>query len=115
MSVNEYEGVGKNIKESSTDVLDKIQEFIFPSEFDVEGTGYERNLLDRRIEKYLDQHFDEYVEEFGLVRELDIEVLEERVDYMVESIKDIDDFQKDAEAELMSLKRRLDKIEENKI
>jgi len=113
--MNEYQDVGESFREGTTDIMDKIHEFIFPGEFDIEGTGYERNVLDRRIEKYLDQHFDEYIEEFGLVRKLDLEVYEEQMDYIVDSIRDVDDFQKDTEADLASLKRRLDKIEEHKL
>ncbi len=93
------------------DVLDRIQEFLFPGDLEIEGTGYERSILDRRIEKYLDKHFDEYIEEYGLIRELDLEVYEEKYNEIVDGIKDISEFQNDTEAKIAELKRRLERIE----
>ncbi len=105
------EEYANNYGQKKEDVLDRIQEALFPGGMEMEGTGYKRNILDRRIEKYLDKHFDEYIREFGLVRELDLEVYEEKYSDIVEGIKDIDEFQKDAEAKIASLERRLDRLE----
>lgn len=107
--MNEF--VNDNIERGSN-VLDMIEEAVFPGDIDIEGTGYERNILDGRIEKYLDRHLDEYIDEFGLVRELHLEIYEEKVDLMVEDIDEIKEFQKDIDAEISNFKRRLTKIEE---
>ncbi len=96
---------------SREDILDRVQDVIFPGEIDIEGTGYERGLLDRRIEKYLDKHFDEYINEYGLIRELDIVIYEENFDKLVDTVKEIKEFQADASAKLAALKRRLDRLE----
>ncbi len=95
-------------------ILDRIQEFLFPGEMEIEGTGYKRNIIDRRIELYLDRHFDEYIEEFGLVRELDLQVYEDRYQEMVEGINEINEFQTEALTDIHDLKRRLDRIEKMK-
>ena len=108
--MNEF--VNENIEKGSN-LLDRFEEALFPGEIDIEGTGYERNILDSRIEKYLDKHLDEYIEEFGLVRELHLEIYEENVDRMVDDIDEIKEFQKDMDAEISNLKRRLDKIEDH--
>ncbi len=111
--MNEYvnsEFLDKNV-EKGKDILDRIENFLFPGETKIEGTGYERNILDRRIEKYLDDHFDEYIEEFGLVRELELEIYESRYDSLLTDIDEIKDFQDEIETELISLRRKLDKIE----
>lgn len=105
------EFVDENRNEESN-VLDTIQDFVMPSEVEIEGTGYQRGLMDRRYEKYLDKHFDEYIEEFGLVRELHLDVYEDRYEDLVEDTKDMKEFQKDIEAEIASFERRLDKLEE---
>ncbi|MFP4051821.1 MAG: hypothetical protein ACLFVB_08795 [Thermoplasmata archaeon] len=107
--MNEF--VNDNVERGSN-VLDMIEEAVFPGDIDIEGTGYERNILDGRIEKYLDRHLDEYIDEFGLVRELHLEIYEEKVDLMVEDIDEIKEFQKDMDAEISNFKRRLTKIEE---
>ncbi|MBS3781883.1 MAG: hypothetical protein KGY66_03835 [Candidatus Thermoplasmatota archaeon] len=107
--MNEF--ANKGVKKTS-DILDRIEETLFPGEIEIEGTGYERNVFDRRLEKYLDQHFDEYIDEFGLVRELHFEIYESKYQDCLKDVNDLEDFQKDIEAELDSLSRRLDKIEE---
>lgn len=111
--MNEYvnsEFVNKNV-EKGKNVLDRIENFLFPGDITIEGTGYERNILDRRVEKYLDDHFEEYIEEFGLVRELELEIYESKYESLLKDINNIGEFQEDMESELASLKRRLDKLE----
>ncbi len=98
-------------KPTGDNILDKLQNMLFPGEVEIEGSGYKRTVIDRSIEKYLDQHFDEYIDEYGLVRELDLNIYEQKYDGIVEDIKDVKEFQKDAAAEIAVLKRRLDKIE----
>jgi len=111
--MNEYvdnEFFERNI-EKGRNLLDRVEDFLFPGEVTIKGTGYERNILDRRIEKYLDEHFEEYIEEFGLVRELELEIYETRYDSLLKDIEGIEEFQEDMESELASIRRRLDKIE----
>ncbi len=98
--------------DKTTNIMDKIEDFLFPGETEIEGTGYNRSLMDKRLEKYLDKHFDEYIEDFGLVRELHLEIYEEKCDKCLEDAEELEDFQKDIEAEIESLNRRLDRIEE---
>ncbi|MFO7791842.1 MAG: hypothetical protein R6W73_02530 [Candidatus Saliniplasma sp.] len=103
----------KNV-EKGKNILDKVEDFLFPGEITIEGTGYQRNILDKRIEKYLDEHFDEYIDEFGLVRELELEIYESRYNSLNQEIANIKEFQEDMDSELESFKRRLDKIESMK-
>ncbi len=105
------EFVNENIKKGSN-VLDRIEEFLFPGEMEIEGTGYDRRLLDRRVEKYLDKHFDEYIEEFGLIREIDLHIYEEKLENCSRDIEELNEFQKDVKDEINSFKARLDRIEE---
>ncbi len=105
------EFANQSVKKTSN-ILDRIEETLFPGELEIEGTGYDRRLLDRRLEKYLDRHFDEYIKEYGLVRELHLEVYEDKYEKCLQDVDRLEDFQKDIEAELSTLKRRLDRIEE---
>lgn len=105
------EFVNENVKKGSN-VLDRIEEFLFPGDIEIEGSGYNRHLLDRRIEKYLDKHFDEYIEEFNLVKEIDLHTYEERLESCAEDVEELSEFQKDVEDEINSFKNRLNRIEE---
>ncbi|MFO7992288.1 MAG: hypothetical protein R6U61_08380 [Thermoplasmata archaeon] len=96
---------------NKNDILDQIQEFLFPGQVEIQGTGYERSIIDRRIEKYLDEHFEEYIEEFNLVRELDLEIYEDRYKYIVDSIDDLKEFQMDIDTDITDMKRKLRRIE----
>ncbi len=111
--MNEYveNGFVKKNVEKGKDLVERIEDFLFPGEVTIEGTGYQRSLLDRRIEKYLDEHFDEYIQEFGLVRELELEIYESRYETLKDEISGIEEFQKDMESELESFKRRLEQLE----
>lgn len=104
------EFIDKNIKKGSN-VLDRIEEVLFPGEIEIEGTGYDRHLMDKNIEKYLDKHFDEYIEEFGLLKEVDLKIYEEQVDQCEEDVEDLKEFQKDMMDEISVLQKRLDRIE----
>lgn len=104
------EFVDKNIKKGSN-VLDRVEEFLFPGEIEIEGSGYNRHLMDKRVEKYLDKHFDEYIEEFGLLKEVDLTVYEEKVDQCEKDVEELKDFQKDMKDEVDVLQKRLDRIE----
>ncbi len=105
------EFVDENIRRKGSNALDRIEETLFPGEVDIEGTGYDRRMLDRRVEKYLDKHFDEYIEEFGLLKEIDLKVYEEEVDQCEEDVDDLKEFQKDMKDEIEVLEKRLDRIE----
>ncbi len=91
--------------------LDRVGETILPGEVEIEGTGYRRRLTDRRIEKYLDENFEKYVENFGLVRELELKILEKKTDHCEKELSKIAEFQSDVEAELEVLNRKLEKVQ----
>jgi len=105
------EFVNENIRKGSN-VLDRIEESLFPGEIEIEGSGYQRRMFDKRIEKYLDEHFEEYIEEFNLVREIDLHIYEEKLEHCQEETEELKEFQKDVKDELKLFKARLDRIEE---
>ncbi len=58
---------------------------------------YQRRVFDRQIEKFLDQHFADYVHEFGLVDEVTLDLRTEKVGVL-----------ENRSAELVSMSRALD-------
>lgn len=71
---------------------------------------YKRRFLDGRIERYLDENFNNYIEEFGLVTRLDTATYEEKYDSLVQRISNLKNFVQNGDAELSSLERRLQNI-----
>jgi hypothetical protein len=71
---------------------------------------YKRKLFDSRIEKYLDHHASQYIAEFGLITSLNLEAYNERYEDLTMRIKSLQDFARDADAEVASLEKRIDII-----
>lgn len=81
----------------------------FSSE-DEESNLYNRRLIDNRIERYLDRNFDSYIDEYGLVREMDLKRYDERYDGLSERIEGLKGFMKEADAEAGNLEGRIETI-----
>ena len=76
-----------------------------------EAPRYERKIMDGRIERFLDENFNNYIEEYGLVTELDIRTYEERYDELVGRVKSLTEFSQDLDAEVTDLERRMKAIQ----
>jgi len=86
----------------------RIKAYLSGAEKEGEGDEtYQRKLLDSRIEKYLDHHAAQYVTEFGLVTSLDLQAYDERYEDMTVRIKSLQDFARDADADVSSLENRM--------
>jgi hypothetical protein len=92
---------------------DRIKGRLQPREEEMteDWTGYERGYLDRRVENYIDAHFDEYVTEYGLVTKLDVETYEERFADMQSRVSALQAFTRGVDAEVTSLERRAGAVE----
>lgn len=91
--------------------FDRIRGYFSRSEEEGdENETYERNLLDSRIEKYLDHHASQYISEFGLVTSIDIQGYEERYEDMAVRIKSLQDYARDADADVSNLEHRMEAI-----
>jgi hypothetical protein len=88
----------------------RIKAYLSGAEKEGEEVAYKRKLLDSRIEKYLDRHANEYIEEFGLVTSVDIQVYEDRYENMTTRISSLQEFARTSDAELTDLERRLSAI-----
>jgi len=100
--MDEEEGIFDNITR-------RVDEFFMPDEYQLETeTGYERKILDRRIEGYLDAHFDEYISTYQVVTTIDLEKLEGRCDNIEIQVKDLKTFALDMDAKVSNLETRVE-------
>jgi len=76
-----------------------------------ENVKYRRRFLDRRIESYLDQHFHDYIDDFGLLDEIALDVRTERVNSLDARSLDIDRFITKVDHDVGELESRCDILE----
>ena len=90
-------------------VARKVDDFFMPDEYKLEtDTGYERTIWDRRIEGYLDAHFDEYISTYQIVTSTYLEELECKCEDIEIRTKDIKSFALDMDAKVSGLEIRVD-------
>lgn len=76
-----------------------------------EEEQYKRRLLDSRIEKYLDEHFDEYIEDYGLVTKQRLTAYEKRATGLEERLSNLTTYTRDVDAAVSDLERRVTEVE----
>ena len=87
----------------------KVDDFFMPDEYQLEtDTGFQRKTWDRRIEGYLDAHFDEYISTYQVVTAIDLERLEGRYENIEIRVKDLKTFALDMDAKVSNLETRVD-------
>jgi hypothetical protein len=95
-----YEGVG---------FFEKVKKVFHREE--VEGKPvYHRRLWDGRIERYLDENFNDYIAEYELVTKTDIAHYEGRYKLMGKKLRELDTFTLDVDAKVTDLERRIAKL-----
>lgn len=80
------------------------------TEDEQESPQYKRKLLDGRIEKYLDQNMDSYVQEYGIVTGLDLEGYEIRYSKLTGKIGGMKEYQLSAEARISGMERDIEEV-----
>jgi len=87
----------------------RVDEFFMPDDYQLETeTGYERKIWDRRIEGYLDAHFDEYISTYQVITAIDLERLEGRCDNIEIQVRDLKTFALDMDAKVSNLETRVE-------
>ena len=76
-----------------------------------EEERYKRRLLDSRIEKYLDEHFDEYIEDYGLVTKQHLTTYEKRATGLEERLSSLTTYTRDVDAAVSDLESRVTEVE----
>lgn len=74
---------------------------------------YKRKMMDKKVERYLDSNFDSFIEEYGLIRSMDLLVYEERHDNLSGKLKVLNDFVKNANADISNLSIRVEHMKKN--
>jgi len=76
-----------------------------------EEEQYKRRLLDSRIEKYLDEHFDEYIKDYGLVTKQQLTAYEKRATGLEERLSSLTTYTRDVDASVSDLESRVTEVE----
>lgn len=76
-------------------------------EEEIEIPHYKRRLLDGRIEKYLDQNFNSYIQEYGIVNGLDLESYEERYQDLTGKISEMKEYMLESDAAISSMEKEI--------
>jgi len=79
-----------------------------------ENIQYRRRLLDYRVENFLDNHFHDYVRDFGILDETALELRNEKVAALEIRSKDIRAFIRDADEDLKDLETRVSALTKSK-
>ncbi|MBN1539763.1 MAG: hypothetical protein JW939_06425 [Candidatus Thermoplasmatota archaeon] len=72
-----------------------------------EAPHYKRKLLDGRIEKYLDQNMNAYIQEYGILTGLDIEAYELRYSSLTSRIHSCREYMMDADAQISAMEKEI--------
>ncbi|MFW3145663.1 MAG: hypothetical protein ACMUIE_02490 [Thermoplasmatota archaeon] len=78
---------------------------------EAEAPRYKRKLLDGRIEKYLDQNMDSYIQEYGIVTGLDLESYEIRYTTLTGRVAKMKEYMVDADARLSGMEKEFDEVQ----
>ena len=84
--------------------------FSSDEEEEEEVPQYERKLLDGRIEKYLDQNFDSYIKEYGILDGLDLESYEVRYKKLTGRVSSMKEFVVESDAKLSHMEKELEEV-----
>ena len=76
-----------------------------------EAPKYKRKLLDGRIEKYLDQNMDAYIQEYGIVTGLDIESYEIKYSNLTSRISGMKEYMIDTDAQVSMMEKEIVDVE----
>ncbi|MBN1390106.1 MAG: hypothetical protein JXA22_05635 [Candidatus Thermoplasmatota archaeon] len=71
---------------------------------------YKRKLLDGRIEKYLDQNMNAYIQEYGILTGLDIEAYELRYSSLTSRISTVREYMLEADARISAMEKEIAQV-----
>ncbi len=87
--------------------LDKLKAYLSDDSEHGPNPKYKRKLMDSRIEKYLDENFQSFVDEYELLTNVDSLAYEERYDELTYRVQRIGQYQKDTTSKLDELEKRI--------
>jgi hypothetical protein len=75
-----------------------------------EAPKYKRKLLDGRIEKYLDQNMNGYIQEYGILTGLDLESYEMRYTNLTSRISGMKEYMIDSDAKVSAMEKEIAEV-----
>ena len=72
---------------------------------------YKRKMLDGRIEKYLDQNLNGYIQEYGILTGLDIESYEIRYTQMTSRVHSMKEYMIESDAQISLMENEIVEIQ----
>jgi polyhydroxyalkanoate synthesis regulator phasin len=75
---------------------------------------YQRRVFDRQIEKFLDQHFSDYVHEFGLVDEVTLDLRTEKVGVLEKRSAELVSMSRELDGKVNALEERVTALEKKR-
>ncbi|MCK5252679.1 MAG: hypothetical protein KAI64_05200 [Thermoplasmata archaeon] len=81
------------------------------SEFSEENIKYKRRFFDKNIEVFLDKNFNDYVQDFGILDETTLEIMDERASVLDGRSRGLLLFIKEADEGATILEKRVEALE----
>lgn len=100
------------MEEQKTGFFSRIKSWFHKDKPEEEPT-YKRKMMDKKIERFLDNHFESFIAEYGMVREIDLIGYDERHGTLSEKLKVLNDFVKGADAEIGSIEIRVEHLKKS--
>ena len=98
------------MEEQKPGIFSRIKSFFHKARPEEEEQTYKRKMMDKKIERFLDNHFEAFITEYGMVREIDLVGYDERHGTLSEKLKVLNDFVKGADAEIGSIEIRVEHL-----
>jgi len=100
------------MEEQKPGFFSRIKSFFHKEKTEEEQT-YKRKMMDKKIERFLDNHFESFIAEYGMVREIDLVGYDERHGTLSDKLKVLNDFVKGADAEIGSIEIRVEHLKKS--
>ena len=98
----------EDVEEQKTGFFSRIKSLFHKDE--EEDPQYKRKMMDKKIERYLDSNFESFIAEYGMVREIDLSLYDERHGILSGKIKVLNDFVREADAEIGNIEIRVEQL-----
>jgi|PlaIllAssembly_1097288.scaffolds.fasta_scaffold962258_2 hypothetical protein len=102
----------EEVQEQKKGFFSRIKSFFHKGTAE-EDQMYKRKMMDKKVERYLDNNFESFITEYGMVREIDLVRYDERHGILTQKLAVLNEFVKDADAEIGGLEIRVDHLKKN--
>jgi len=90
-------------------ILDSLKRRFEREEVVIEPT-YERSFLDKKIERFLDEKFGEYIDEFGIITDEKLRNYDQNLQSFEKKVDALTEFIKNADRDIKDLEKRVEEL-----